>query len=88
MPACSKLRQKPRGAHDLKYATAISPDRTNATGRVNSPSCEQRSTNDLEPTGETAYRHDVAIDATASDAEDLLEPMHQEQPGGCDPQNA
>ena len=38
IPACWKLSQKPRGAQLRKYATAISPERTNATGRVKRPS--------------------------------------------------
>src|SRR4051812_25508257 len=37
IPASAKLCQNPRGAHDRKYATAISPDRMKATGRVKRP---------------------------------------------------
>ena len=32
------IGKNPRGAHDRKYATAISPLRMNATGRVKRPS--------------------------------------------------
>ena len=42
----------------------------------------------FQPSREPAHRHDVAVDASAADAEELLEAVHDEQAAGADAKNA
>ena len=52
----------------MKYATAINPESTNATGRVNSPTKSQRPAEELEHAGQSEQRHELQADASRAHA--------------------
>src|SRR5262245_10819101 len=76
--------RRPRA--EVRYSHLARQDERHGTGKQ--PEDEQWSAGDFKPAGKASYRHDVAVDTAAPDAEDLLQPVHQEQAACGDPQHA